>query len=294
MDGSKTVVGSLGERVAGEWFTELEVTGKSASTLKLYRYVILDLWLPWLGRRGVEYDRVERRGVIEFLVYLQETVSPASSKTYLNAVKSWYEWLEAQDYIHKSPATHVRVKVDEILPEPPPEKDIAALFAAIRNPIEAALAKGLFVTGCRISELVELRLERIRFDALEATIMGKGGRERVVYFTEKVSELWKVLAGGRTRGYLFDAGGNGHLKADAAYRRMETLSHRAKVENINPHRLRHAYATGFLERGANLRELQELLGHKSILSTQRYTHVARPGLKELYQRLQPGGEIDPT
>lgn len=289
MHGSKTVVGSLGERVSREWFSELQVTGKSASTLKLYTYVVLDLWLPWLERRVIEYDRVERRNVIEFLQYLQETVSPSSSKTYLNAIKSWYEWLEAQDYIHKSPATHVSVKVDEVLPEPPSAAEIAALFAAIKTPVEAALAKGLFVTGCRISELVELRLERIRFDALEATIMGKGGKERVVYFTPKVAELWKVLAGARTRGYLFDMGGDRHLKADAAYRRMETLSHRAKVENINPHRLRHAYATGFLERGANIRELQELLGHKSILSTQRYTHVARPRLKELYQRLQPEG-----
>jgi integrase/recombinase XerD len=297
VEGSKTVVGGLGGRVAAEWFTELEVTGKSKDTLASYRYVILKLWLPWLEATGRVYDRVERRDVIDFLGHLRKSVSPASANNYLAVVRSWYNWLEAQNYVHKSPAAQVSLKVETTIPDPPPPSNLAALFSAIKTPFEAALAKGLHATGCRVSELCTLRIERIRFESHEATIMGKGGRERVVYFSHEVAELWRGLAGGRTSGYLFSrqatkirkskTPGDAPIDRQGAYRCMERLSQRAGVEVVNPHSMRHVYATSLLENGANLREAQELLGHKSILSTQRYTHVARPRLREVYERTRP-------
>lgn len=282
---SKTDVGSLGERVGREWLAELEISGKSPSTITTYD-VVLRKWFPWLAARGLAYDRIERVDVIAFLKDLRQTIQQSSCKTYLIALRSWYRWLEDQGYVHKSAPARVSVVCEDRIPDPPPAEDITALFSAARNPLERALARGLFSTGCRISELVGLRVDRIDLAAKEATVMGKGRRERIVFFTEDVAQAFQELLGDRRTGYLFQSH-DVALTKGAAYRIMRRMSFRACVSVINPHRLRHAFATQLLRNGADLREVQELLGHKSILSTQRYTHISRPRLREAYDRAHP-------
>lgn len=281
--GSKTDVGGLGERVARRWLSELKVVGKSGDTLKLYGSVVKK-WLDWLGRRC--FKRATRTRVIQFLEHLQKTVERSTCKTYLNALRAFYRWLVDERIVRHSAPARVKVQCDEKLPTPPPTSDIAALFAAARNPLEEALPRGLFSTGCRVSELMGLRIERIDLRAREAVVMGKGRRERIVFFTRDTASVWKRLIAHRTTGFLFEWEGRA-MGADAAYRRLERLSQRAHIRNINPHALRHAYATALLENGADLRHVQELLGHLSLLSTQRYTHVARPSLRKVYDRAHP-------
>lgn len=284
---SKTEVGSLGERVAQEWLAELEVSGKSPATICTYD-VVARKWLAWLATQGIQYDRIERSHVIGFLKNQRETIKQSSCKTYLIALRSWYRWLEDQNYIHKSAPARVSVSCEERIPDPPPAEDITALFAAARNPLEHALARGLLATGCRISELVGLRIDHLNLPAREAIVMGKGARERVVFFTEDVAQAFRTLIGERRTGYLFEVH-SVPLTKGAGYRIMRRMSYRACVSVINPHRLRHAFATQLLRNGADLREVQELLGHKSILSTQRYTHISRPQLREAYDRAHPRG-----
>jgi len=262
---------------------ELKVVGKSADTLKLYGTVVRQ-WFSWLGPRC--FKRATRTHVIKFLEHLRKTVEQSTCKTYLNALRAFYRWLEIEGIVRQSAPAKVKVQCDEKLPVPPPTADIAALFAAARNPLEEALPRGLFATGCRVSELMGLRIERIDLKAREAVVMGKGRRERIVYFTRETAKVWKRLIDHRTTGFLFEWQGRA-MAADAAYRRLERLSERARIKNINPHKLRHAFATQLLNRGANLRQVQELLGHLSILSTQRYTHIARPRLREIYEKAYP-------
>lgn len=282
---SKTEVGSLGERVAREWLAELEISGKSPSTITTYD-VVLRKWFPWLAARGVAYDRIQRGDVIAFLKDLRQTIKQSSCKTYLIALRSWYGWLEDQGYVHKSAPARVSVKCEERIPDPPALEEIRALFGAARNPFESALARGLLATGCRRAELVGLRIERMDLARREAFVMGKGQRERIVYFVAEVAEAFRVLVGDRREGLLFERDGAA-LTPEAAYKIIRRMSERAKIARVHPHRLRHAYATQLLENGADLREVQELLGHKSILSTQRYTHVSRPRLREAYDRAHP-------
>lgn len=269
-----------------EWLAELEISGKSPSTITTYD-VVLRKWFPWLAARGRAYDRVERADVIAFLKDLRQTIQQSSAKTYLIALRSFYGWLEDNGYVDKSAPARVTVVSEDRIPDPPPAEDITALFAAARNPLERALARGLLATGCRISELVGLQIDHLDLVAREAVVMGKGARERVVFFTEDVAQAFRDLIGERRSGHLFEV----HtvpLTKGAAYRIMRRMSFRACVNVVNPHRLRHAFATQLLRNGADLREVQELLGHKSILSTQRYTHISRPRLREVYDRTHPG------
>lgn len=261
------------------------MSGKSPATICTYE-VVARKWLAWLATQGIQYDRVERSHVIGFLKNQRETIKQSSCKTYLIAIRSWYRWLEDQNYIVKSAPGRVTVVAEDRIPDPPPAEDISALFAAARNPFENALARGLLSTGCRISELVNLRLDRVDLVAREATVMGKGSRERIVFFTEDVAQAFRAMIGERRTGFLFEAHGVALTKG-AGYRIMQRMSFRACINVINPHRLRHAFATQLLRNGADLREVQELLGHKSILSTQRYTHITRPQLREAYDKAHP-------
>lgn len=278
--------GGPGERAAGEWLSELKVVGKSPSTVKLYGGVVRK-WLDWLDRKQLSYKLIERKDVIAFLADLrQAAVKQTSCKTYLNALRAFYRWLEDQGEVVRSEPARIKVQCEERIPDPPRPTDIAALFAAARDPVDAALPRGLYATGCRISELMELRIENINFRTRQAIVMGKGRRERIVYFTPDAARAWKRMIGRRKSGYLFELDGR-PLGANAAYRRLVRLSECAQVDRIHPHRLRHAYATQLLENGADLRHVQELLGHKSVLSSQRYTHVARPKLRAVYEKAHP-------
>lgn len=276
---------SPGERVAREWLAELEVTGKSPATIRTYR-LVSQKWLGWLEARDIAYDRVERRDVIAWLADQRKTVQASSCKTYLHALQSWYGWLVDQDYILKSAPARVSIVSEDLIPDPPTADEISALFGATRNAFDVALVRGLLATGCRISEFVGLRIERLNLDARQAVVMGKGQRERVVYFTADVAEAFRALLDGRTAGNLFLRAGKA-VSTSAAYWVMHRMSARAKIPTVHPHRLRHAFASQLLENGADIREVQELLGHKSLLSTQRYTHVARPRLREVYERAHP-------
>ena len=279
---------SPGERVAREWLAELEVSGKSPATIRTYRLVSLK-WLGWIQAKSIAYDRVERRDVIAWLADQRKTVQASSCKTYLHALQSWYGWLVDQDYILKNAPARVSIVCEDRIPDPPRHEEISALLAAARNPFDVALVRGLLETGCRISEFVGLRIERLNLETRQAVVMGKGRRERMVYFTSETAEAFRRLLDGRTAGNLLIRAGKA-VSTSAAYWILHRMSARAKVPNVHPHRLRHAFASQLLENGADIREVQELIGHKSLLSTQRYTHVARPRLREVYDRAHPRAE----
>lgn len=282
--GTGTEVGSPGGRVAEEWLSELSVAGKSRSTLLYYRWTITR-WLEYCQRRGRAYDVADRRDVIAFLAELRLERAASSVKTYSYALRSWYEWLAEEGYVVRSPASRVTVKATSVIPEPIPPDRIREMLAKVKKPIHRALILGYLTTGCRLSELLGVRLERIDFEKREAVVLGKGDKEGVVYFSPETAEVWKALAGARQSGPLF-LGRDGQLKEAAAYSAIKRIAARAGFK-AHPHQLRHSFATQLLERGADLREVQELCRHASVATTQRYTHVARPRLREVYERSHP-------
>lgn len=281
---TRTDVSSPGGRVCREWLLELEVAGKSESTLLYYR-MNAERWLAFCAKSGTTYDRAERRDIIAFLAEQGKTRKASSIKTYLYALRSWYAWLVDEGFVVKSPAGRVKVKATSAVPDPLPPDRIVAMLEKVRKPAHRALILGFLSTGCRLSELVGLHLERISLDRREAVVLGKGNKERVVYFCEKTSEAWRAIAAGRQSGPLF-LGRDGPLAEASAYSAIKRIAARAGF-GAHPHQLRHSFATQLLERGADLRAVQELIGHASVATTQRYTHVARPRLREVYERAHP-------
>jgi integrase/recombinase XerD len=155
----------------------------------------------------------------------------------------------------------------------------------------------LYATGLRVSELVALPAHAVRRDPRMLVVRGKGGRERMVPLSEParravadwlpVREGW---LGGRTNPYLFPARqGDQHLTRAAFAQQLKKLAGEAAVDpaKVSPHTLRHAFATHLLEHGADLRSVQQMLGHADISTTQIYTHVLDARLKSLVGERHP-------
>jgi integrase/recombinase XerD len=162
----------------------------------------------------------------------------------------------------------------------------------------AALLELLYATGLRVSELVGLPTSAVRSKLPLITIKGKGGRERLVPMPEPARRalrayravLEEKYPGAATGPWLFPAdGASGHLTRQAFARDLKTCAAAAGIDSarISPHVLRHAFASHLLQNGADLRIVQELLGHADISTTQIYTHVLDERLKAMVRDLHP-------
>jgi integrase/recombinase XerD len=189
------------------------------------------------------------------------------------------------------------------LPKVLNEAEVEALLAAARarDGVEGvrltAMLEVLYATGLRVSELVALPVHAVRRDPRMLVVRGKGGRERMVPLNEparKALGAWLPVRegwlGDRRNAYLFPARqGDGHLTRAAFAQQLKKLAGEAQVDaaKVSPHTLRHAFATHLLENGADLRSVQQMLGHADISTTQIYTHVLDARLKSLVGERHP-------
>jgi site-specific recombinase XerD len=161
------------------------------------------------------------------------------------------------------------------------ESEVNAMLDAIVKPRDRAMLEVMYAGGLRVSELVALDLEHVNLDDAHIKVFGKGGRERLCPIGRAaVAALQAYLAErGREPGALFLNYRGGRL-SDRSVRKL-------MPEGSTPHTLRHSYATHLLNNGADIRTVQELLGHKSIISTQRYTHVSPARKQAVYTQHHP-------
>ncbi|MCE1236100.1 MAG: tyrosine-type recombinase/integrase [Hyphomicrobiales bacterium] len=218
-------------------------------------------------------------------------LAPATVKRRLACLRALFGWAERQGLIEASPfrTAEVRVRLPKRLPRCLTAAELRALFRTRREaPPKIALAiLLLFTTGMRVAELCALRLGDIDLDRRTLRIRGKGDRERQVYLisTEVVSELRAHI---RDRGLqrapattrLFGSAG-GTAATDRIRRGLRRVAEAAGLSRrITPHMLRHSAATSLLEAGIDIRFVQRLLGHRSISTTEIYTHVSDERLKQ--------------
>lgn len=163
---------------------------------------------------------------------------------------------------------------------------------------DQAILELAYASGLRLSELRALRLEQLHLEAGFVTIIGKGNKERVVPVGRKaIGALNRYLENGRPKlvtprspAIVFLNARGTQFAATTMWGRIKRRVHRAGIErNVTPHMLRHSFATHLLEHGADLRVIQELLGHASINTTEIYTHVAGNRLREVHRRFHPRG-----
>ena len=266
----------------------LDSPGLAEATRRAYRSD-LDAFARWLAARRRSLDDVDARTLADYAAELgrgrPRRLAPATVARKLSAVRALLRFSLGPARVPDVPLSPRRPRR---LPEAPKTRDVDALLAGLtgEGPLELrnqALFELVYSAGLRSAEATALDLADLDFEQESVHVRGKGGRERVVPLGE--------VAAHRVARYLREArpelarGAENALFVSARGRRLDTSTLRRVVPH--PHRLRHAFATHLLEGGADLRVIQELLGHSSLSTTQVYSHVDGRRLRRVYDRAHP-------
>lgn len=242
-----------------------------------------------------------RRAIERFLIHLyHKKITKSSIARKISCFKSFERYMIRQG--NNLSLKLIRPRIDKKLPVFLTIDEVAHLLDSVddstlptRRPLrDKAIFELLYATGVRCSELVNIKLAHIDLKNRMIRIMGKGRRERLALFGHKAQEkLEAYLRNERPQAltldeYLFLNNRDEQLTSRSIQRILEMFRQFLKIErNITPHKLRHSFATHMLNRGVDLRMVQELLGHKSLASTEKYTHVTTGELKRMCKELHP-------
>ena len=300
---------------ATEFLEHLDIERNlSKLTIRNYDHY-LRRFVQWLGANGIQdirnftLDHLKKYRVFlsRFVNTEKQTLSRTTQSYHIIALRSFFKWLIKRDIevlapekidLPKGESQSLKFlnteQIERLLSQPLPSST-----TGLRD---KAILEVLFSTGLRVSELVSLNREQIDLDRREFGVIGKGRKPRVVflsasavkwverYLTER-DDNWKPL-------YIRYSRGKADITSDGAEMRLTVRSVQRIVDKycrkaplpvkISPHGIRHSFATDLLINGAGLRDVQEMLGHKNISTTQIYTHVTRQELKKAYDKFHSG------
>ncbi len=284
--------------------------GASANTIDAYRHDLASC-SAYLSTRDTELTGAEAGDVSGWLTAASVAGLGAASRSRgLSAVRQLYKFLLAEGHVAADPTHgHSGPRKQRPLPKTLSVAEVDKLLAVAARRTEAddatervrglrlyCLIEMLYATGMRVSELVSLPRSVLAGDARMLTIKGKGGRERLVPLNASArTALDRYLAATTGEGritvkWLFPSKSTqGHLTRQRLAQDLKTLAEEAGLdpERVSPHVLRHAFASHLLDRGADLRSVQQLLGHADISTTELYTHVLEERLKKLVNEHHP-------
>ena len=288
--------------------------GQAKNTQQTYKGC-LDRFVAWAAKRGLgDWQQVQLAHLTAFLLHEQQRSLAhepkessrrlSSSSVYLEiaAFRAFYRFCENERLLPKNVAEHLSLpRRWKRLPKALTDEEIQQLLAP---PTQAtpdslctqAVLEFAYASGLRISELRQIRLEQLHLEAGFAGVIGKGGKERLVPIGQQaVNAITRYLDSARPKLVRPRSPANLFLNSRGGSFARSTLwlriKRRAKLSgvarNITPHMLRHSFATHLLEHGADLRVIQELLGHSSISTTEVYTQVTRTRLQEVHRKFHP-------
>jgi integrase/recombinase XerD len=282
----------------------------SKLTIRNYGHY-LRRFVSWAKEQGIaDVKQIDQDLVRGYRLYLARyvddqgrTLSKKTQSYHVISLRSWLKWLVKNDL----PVLHPE-KIDvpkgesrsmKFLPIAHMEKLLAQPKLSAKTGLrDKAILEVLFSTGLRVSELVSLNRDQIDLDRREFGVIGKGRRPRVVFLSDRAAEWlgrwlnsrednWRPVFVRKSQ-HESDPMSDGEemrLTARSVQRLVDAYCRKAKVPiKLSPHGIRHSFATDLLSNGAGLRDVQEMLGHKSIATTQIYTHVTRPQLKQMYDK----------
>lgn len=279
----------------------------SAHTVKSYREDLqqaAEFFHKALGGQDPQPQQLSARLIRSYLAWLHEQkYAKTTIARRLAAVRSWCRYLCRQGELPANPADALRgPRRDHKLPHFLTEEHLQRLLEAppAKQPLglrDRAILETLYSSGLRVSELAGLNLEDIDLDSGLAIIRGKGKRERLAplgRFALKAIKHWldarqEILKKrGRSQEALFLNKNASRLTPRSIGRLLEKYCAQAGLDpRTSPHTLRHSFATHLLDRGADIRSVQELLGHQSLSTTQIYTHLTTRRLQDMYQQAHP-------
>ena len=264
--------------------------GLASNTVEAYRRDLGD-FLEFCNTD--EYNQISRNHLNSYILNLRERkFNPRTVVRKIASLRGFFKWLCANDYISINPAqTLEQPKLPKRLPKIITLEEIKTIFKEKLNTEEALIVELLYDCGLRVSELVNLKLNNIDLKSKYIQCYGKGSKERVVPFgtnaqnainnylkTRDLIILKNKIQNNKT---LFLRENGKSITRQDVYNFVRKLGEKIH-KHISPHTLRHTFATHLLENGADLRVVQELLGHSDVSTTQLYTHITKKRLKDVY------------
>lgn len=315
MSASTQVTESSPATLVAEYFNVLaNERGASEHTLRAYRRE-LDAFAAWMHAfdKDLAVARIEHTHIRAYLGTLYDRgLSKASTARALAAIRSWFKWLARTGHIEQNAAALVSTpKLPKHLPRVPSIEQMNRVVDSVRDDAaswparDRAILEMLYGCGIRNAELIGLDLADIHWANEAVLVRGKGRKQRYVplgdaaaqalrtYFAERSARLAAAKAESRAvflnlqlRG--LGAGSQARLTTRSVGRIVKRIAIlRGLPSDVHPHTLRHAFGTHLLEEGADLRAIQELLGHERLSTTQRYTQLTTAQLTQVYDRTHP-------
>lgn len=293
---------------ADRYLRERRSHGLSEASIKTYRYH-LKWFTDWLEEGGITLGRIKRSTCEDWLVAMDERGMDAKSRRDSRSVlRCFFAWLVENRAIKENPFAAVRsIKVPQKLPHFLQLEDALRILDTARTARERVISELLYGSGFRRSEVIGLDLEDLHLEEGEARIRAKGGKDEIQpispqavqaireWLPERAEILEKQKGGraysaravfGETRALLVTR--EGRMSGQTLYDLVKELAERAGIDqSVYPHLMRHSFATHLLNNGADLRHVQELLGHSRLQTTQVYTHVAIEDKKRTYLAAHP-------
>jgi site-specific recombinase XerD len=256
----------------------------STSTRHLYARVLSD-FLYFLAAQSV--IDVDRRTVLRFFAQHRVDDRAGSPRELRSSLRAFYKFLMLCGIARISPAQCIDVpKIEHRLQLCLSEREVASVLASGYTPRDTAILELAYATGLRLSELTKLEVTDLDLKRCMLRVRGgKGNKDRVGFFGSKALQALRAHLLGREAGSVFG------VRRRTIWRVVRLAGRRAGLDGVHTHSLRHAFATHLLNRGADLRCVQELLGHVSLRTTQLYTRTAIADLKRVHRKCHPRGDF---
>lgn len=261
--------------------------GLSKKTLKNYKYNLL-IFANHLRKPIVAITTIDLR---MFLAIRCKSMKQSSLNGQITILKSFFSWLADEEYITKNPAKKLKqTKEPKRLRHAMTEEEIELLRQACKTDREKALIEFLVSTGCRLSEVVEINKNDIDWNEMSLNVIGKGDKERKVYFNTKSKILLKKYLLTRSDEnialFVTSKKPHGRLGGRSVQREIKKIADRAGInKSIYPHLFRHSFATSKLNAGMPLPVIQHLMGHENPATTQIYAELSEENVKYEYKKI---------
>jgi integrase/recombinase XerD len=265
----------------------------------------LEAFRAWMDRAHLKLEDIEHKTARRYLAEMNQThYQRTTINRHLSAIKTFFVWLVEIGFLKGDPLSVVSgPKLSRHLPTTLTDQDVERLLEVsdVSTPVglrNQAIIELFYASGARVSEIAGLSAASIDFSQMQVTVLGKGSRERIVPLHRRaLATLHEYLAiarpqlarhADRLTDALFLTTRGTAMSADAIRKMFKQMIVQAGLDSsFSPHDLRHSFATDLLDRGADLRSVQEMLGHASLSTTQIYTHLSIDHLKSAHQRAHP-------
>jgi len=273
------------------------------NTILAYR-TDLNIYLDFIDQRGiVVLSKATKNDIVDFMLFQKnEGISPVSISRRLAAIRMFHRFLARERILKNDPTILIdSPKLWKKIPDTLSLNEVEALISQpdVRDEQgvrDKAILETLYATGMRVSELSNLKTNNVNLDIGFLRCIGKGNKERIIPLGKKaVKSINRYLEFSRlhflkkkTSEFLFISRSGSKLSRQSVWKLIKRYAKEAKIKKlIKVHTLRHSFATHLLERGADLRSVQEMLGHSNISTTQIYTHIDKERLKTTHKMFHP-------